>query len=573
MTEEWVRYYDERGQQIRVRASEWARRIAPSSLREVWDDVDRLERELVLALEDGVCDARIAAAEHLDELDPRAQRGSVVLARALCAHGRVDEARRRLTRELARGAPSAGRLAALSLVQAALGDPEAARASARAAVELDPNHASALARWVESARSKPEAEAALQHAARLPGAWRARLWLGRRALAAGDLQGALRDYREALALAGEDRDEAVRGAATDLATSGHHVELVALLAPGFDGAPALESRAEQTQASNGLPHPPAAPRPPRGSEPGTPASRSWPRTAPPRERPEPPPTEEVRDPAPSPAEARGKKLESRPSWVPMGSPLGALVAGEPGAAGGPARVGFLYSGSASAPADPQAQLAALPLHVAAALSGETDVPTEWFAAGVGTPAPTLNVLLGEWSSRSGPEYAVFGHARTGGWLPRVEYEVWDVRRKRLLARIRLTAWTGRRGLARRLERAVGRSLAAAGAVRRRRRLTRSLWRVGPSRLLAAATLAASRLAADPTREDGRHLAHALRAELARPDPVAWLLAAGALGGPHPRSEDWELAEALCQTLDGLRSELPDALQRGFERWLRQGSGR
>ncbi len=74
------------------------------------------------------------------------------------------------------------------------------------ALELELNLDNGLA-WYLATRQERGGEVgrmeALRRVAALPGSWRAQLWLGRAALEAGDLEGAVTLYRQILARMGE----------------------------------------------------------------------------------------------------------------------------------------------------------------------------------------------------------------------------------------------------------------------------------------------------------------------------------------------------------------------------------
>ena len=137
--------------------------------------------------------------------------------------GRVDQAERVLSEQLANHGPDGSVLLNLAQVYASRNETERADATLWRALEVEPNLDNGLG-WYASlaaeraaaafAAGSPEADQpalqqageqagteALQRVATLPGSWRAQLWLARGELNRNDLEAARELYRQALARA------------------------------------------------------------------------------------------------------------------------------------------------------------------------------------------------------------------------------------------------------------------------------------------------------------------------------------------------------------------------------------
>ncbi|HYE08365.1 MAG TPA: hypothetical protein VEL07_22845 [Planctomycetota bacterium] len=220
-----ISYYDGKGHKRTATRDEWRRDILPHALERAGSDPARLERVVAGALAHGCASEVVVAAERLAVLDP--ERGPRVHARALIAIGELDRAEKVLLDRLGRSGADAGALSELARIYDARGDATRADELQWQALKLAPNDAESLAWWGS------RHEDGLARAATLPGAWRPQVSLAARALANGDTDGAIAQYR-AVSERLLAHPEGLRQVAEDLVRAGQHRAALDLVHPLYD---------------------------------------------------------------------------------------------------------------------------------------------------------------------------------------------------------------------------------------------------------------------------------------------------------------------------------------------------
>ncbi|HXC51261.1 MAG TPA: tetratricopeptide repeat protein [Candidatus Limnocylindrales bacterium] len=233
-----VRVYDSYDRELFITRQVWRDSILPGQMKKVWDDPDSLYSTIVQSLKDGFAAEMIQPAERLGEIDHDAQRAIVVLATVYRMQKRLNESDEILRRHIARHGESGVILTNLAKVHADRGEHDEVLQTLWRGLQLDPNQENGLG-WYEAIhREKDGATAGLEafrRVAALPGAWRARLWLARDALARRDLSAALRLYDEALSLAPTPKPiDLLQQISGDLGTQGYLEQILALAEPHFD---------------------------------------------------------------------------------------------------------------------------------------------------------------------------------------------------------------------------------------------------------------------------------------------------------------------------------------------------
>lgn len=233
----FVRVYDQYGQEVFLTRQQWRDEILPGSLQASWDAPDELYAILLNAMNDGMFAEIEPAAARLHATDGNPVRGACVYAIVLLQLGRIDEAERVLNDYTARFGEEGAVLTNLAKVYAAKNEPQRAEETLWRAIELDPNIENGVGWYLatEFERGGEEArQRAMDRVAALPNSWRVRLWQAKNRLDASDLPQALTLYREGLAsFPGPVPTEFLYPMSGDLGMSGALRELIDMTGPLF----------------------------------------------------------------------------------------------------------------------------------------------------------------------------------------------------------------------------------------------------------------------------------------------------------------------------------------------------
>ena len=233
----FVRVYDQYGQEVFLTRQQWREEILPASLQANWESPEELYTVLVNAMNDGLFVDIEPAAARLYAIDTNPVRGACVYAIVLLQLGRIDEAERVLNDYLNRFGEDGAVLTNLAKVYAGRNQPERADATLWRAIELDPNIENGLGWYLATEFERGGEDARLQAMERvraLPNSWRVRLWLAKAAMASGDLPRALTLYQEGLAsFTGPVPTDFLYPMSGDLGLGGHLRELIEITGPLF----------------------------------------------------------------------------------------------------------------------------------------------------------------------------------------------------------------------------------------------------------------------------------------------------------------------------------------------------
>lgn len=232
-----IRVYDQYGREGFMPRDEWRKSVLPGSIRRAWDNADELYGIVVNALQDGFRADVLEAAERLCKIDGNAARGACIWGIVLMEEGRLDQAERVFNSHTSEHGETGVILTNLAKVYSRRGDGKKAEAALWHALEVDPNQDNAVG-WYEAIhRERKDGAAgleALRRVAKLPGSWRAQMWLARAELRARNLAGAMEFYRESLSrMPSPVPADALMQISGDLGQMGHLVELLELAAPRF----------------------------------------------------------------------------------------------------------------------------------------------------------------------------------------------------------------------------------------------------------------------------------------------------------------------------------------------------
>ena len=233
----FVRVYDQYGQEVFLTRQQWRDEILPGSLQANWNAPDELYAILLNAMNDGMFAEIEPAAARLHAIDDNPIRGACVYGIVLLQLGKIDDAERVLNDYTTRFGEEGAVLTNLAKVYAARNEPERAEATLWRAIELDPNLENGIGWYLATEFERGGEEArlrAMDRVAALPNSWRVRLWLAKVALGNNDLPRALTLYREGLAsFPGPVPTEFLYPMSGDLGMSGHLRELIDMTGPLF----------------------------------------------------------------------------------------------------------------------------------------------------------------------------------------------------------------------------------------------------------------------------------------------------------------------------------------------------
>jgi tetratricopeptide (TPR) repeat protein len=247
---DYLLVYDKYGRETFIRKEDWRTSTLPGMLQAQWDNPDELADVITGGMHDGFFADVLEAAKHLSETDSNPRRGAVIYGVVLLKLGRSEDAERVFNEAIDRHGEDAVLLTNLARVYAEWKQNVRAGIILWHALELDPNFDSAFNWYCSVERDHGGADgeiAAFEKIAGLPGSWRAQIWLGRRALQAGDLPIALEMYDMALDNAGDPTPgDLLMTMSGDLGNAGQLEAMLRLAGPRF------VARAHGVQVGNNL---------------------------------------------------------------------------------------------------------------------------------------------------------------------------------------------------------------------------------------------------------------------------------------------------------------------------------
>jgi tetratricopeptide (TPR) repeat protein len=233
----YIRVFDSFGREMFVTKEQWRTDSLPGALQSNWNDPDKLYGIIAMALGDGFFADVLDAAAHLYHTDPNLSRGATIYGITLMKIGKLNEAEEVFRSYLKMHGDNGVVLTNLAKVQADRNEKGLSEDTLWHALEVDPNMENALG-WHQAIHRERGGEFAetreLERIARLPGSWRAQLWLARAALKTQKLEKALALYRESLSHAGRPVPmHLLMQLSGDLGNHGHLAEILQLAEPEF----------------------------------------------------------------------------------------------------------------------------------------------------------------------------------------------------------------------------------------------------------------------------------------------------------------------------------------------------
>jgi tetratricopeptide (TPR) repeat protein len=235
---ETMKVFDKFGREFQMPKEAWRTGVLPGSIRDAWNDADRLYGVIVISLNDGFFTDVLDATRRLVELEPGSPRAACAYGIALTKTGREDEAGRQLESFSKTYGEDGSVLTNLAKVYSQQGREDETDLTLWRALEVDPNLDNGLAWYRVRARERAgeaEGNGALRRVAALSKSWRAQLWLARQALETGQFNEAMDLYKESLGRMDDPApSDGLIQISGDLGNAGHLSELLELCLPKFE---------------------------------------------------------------------------------------------------------------------------------------------------------------------------------------------------------------------------------------------------------------------------------------------------------------------------------------------------
>ncbi|MCB9890090.1 MAG: hypothetical protein H6833_00400 [Planctomycetes bacterium] len=227
-----ITVYDKLGRAHAVDREAWRNDLLPKMLAESWDSPDELRIRLRAGLRHGLAEELIAAAERLVAIDDDVVAAACIYSEVQRKSGNDRAALLALEDARKRRPDDPEPIVALALFEAQSGNYEKERDLLLEALELDANHDHALTRLLELVDDE-QRSAHLERIGSRDGAWFARAIAARDLLDSGDVDAALRRYRDLLRELPRDARAHTR-VTGDLGECGRTADVVAWFAADFD---------------------------------------------------------------------------------------------------------------------------------------------------------------------------------------------------------------------------------------------------------------------------------------------------------------------------------------------------
>lgn len=234
-----IRVHDAYGRELFITRQQWRDNVLLGNIQKAWNQPDDLYQMIVGALNDGFRSDVIDAARHLYVIDPNHERGACIWGIVLMEENHLEKAEKVFRDFLAHHGETGAILTNLAKVQSSRGEAEKAEATLWQALEVDPNQDNGLA-WYGAIYQERGGDASAQEAwlrvSKIPGSWRAQIWLARASLQRRDLPQALSYYRETLDRVSPVPADVLMQISGDLGNTGHLTELLEIVEPRFQPA-------------------------------------------------------------------------------------------------------------------------------------------------------------------------------------------------------------------------------------------------------------------------------------------------------------------------------------------------
>jgi tetratricopeptide (TPR) repeat protein len=234
--DEQIQVYDAYGRAYSMSKETWRTNVLPGTLRDSWNDAERLYAVVAQTLEDGFPRDVLDAARRVYSLKPSAG-NACLYGIALLKNGQLEQAEHLLRTHTNQYGENGYVLTNLAKVLDEKGEDQKVDNILGRALELDPNQSNGLSCYALRVRERDGAaaeHAALVYIAQTPGSWLPQVLLALDELRSGNADRATEYYKEALHNAGNPAPtELLMSASEELGKQGRLQELLDLIGPRF----------------------------------------------------------------------------------------------------------------------------------------------------------------------------------------------------------------------------------------------------------------------------------------------------------------------------------------------------
>ncbi|MDB6034753.1 MAG: hypothetical protein JWM16_5091, partial [Verrucomicrobiales bacterium] len=231
-----IRVWDSYGRLTEFSREDWRTKVLPLNFEAARDNPDTLVKIISSSLADGFIVECLNSARRLRTLDPK--RGGLLLGVVMNGLQRFEEGQRILSETIQNHGEDGQILANLAQAYQGLEQESLAEETLWRALVLDPNLNQGFAWYLRMDRARgKEDDEALRRIAAIPGAWRAKIWLAKRALDTKNIEEGLQIYRESLSCAVKPYPaDLLMEMSGHLANAGYLPEALQLVEPHFEPA-------------------------------------------------------------------------------------------------------------------------------------------------------------------------------------------------------------------------------------------------------------------------------------------------------------------------------------------------
>ncbi|WP_167958056.1 tetratricopeptide repeat protein [Anaerosporobacter faecicola] len=234
--EQQITCYDAYGRKMLITKSQWVEKVLPDQLQKHWEMPTNLYNDILYAVNDGLTEYVVEAAQHLQKIDTIKERGYVILAIVYMKVKRNAEAQEILEEYIEKYGKTGTVLTNLAKTLEEQGRHEECLATLWEGLQLDPNQDNGLA-WFLAIKKEEGGMAAyvqaLQEISKIPGSYRASLYIARNYGNNKDHKTALMIYQQLVKEYG-DKEDVLFQISGDMGQAGLVKEMIDLIEPLYD---------------------------------------------------------------------------------------------------------------------------------------------------------------------------------------------------------------------------------------------------------------------------------------------------------------------------------------------------
>jgi len=235
-TADSILVYDKDGNPFNITKESWISEVLPKEFKKEWNTPDNLYSLIVMCLNDNVDEITIQPTLHLFEIDTDRQRAYLILGLVYLKNDQLENAEKIFKEAIERDPKYGFYYTNLAKVYSRKGDEALSYKFLWEGISLDPNQENAI-EWISAIHfekgGKDDRLEILETISRIPGSWRAQLWIARDMLENGRYENAKLLYKKILDLASQSED-GIMMISGDLGKNGRLDDIFEIVYPIFD---------------------------------------------------------------------------------------------------------------------------------------------------------------------------------------------------------------------------------------------------------------------------------------------------------------------------------------------------